>query len=317
MSRSIYRRHHYTLYELTPGYRSADGLTQHNSWGFRGPEFAIVKPSGRTRVVCMGESTTYCTGIPRDGDTYPARLEASLRAMLPMADIEVLNAGVGGYTSAENLLRFVFKVQPLAPDVVVFYYTHNDVHPRRLPTLSRDYAEYSKPWRASLADYLPSSLLSWVGWPADIGDRVRTYGRHARRGETSREHLTRNSSWVFRDNMESLAILAAGWRVRMLFVNPPYAFLDGDYDPATIHPGARAVHEHRVAVEEIAPRHGHAVYDLRAELPYPPYTDSDTWKSDLFLDKVHVNEKGAALMGELVARALLDRGIVPRMETPR
>lgn len=121
-----YRPHPYMLYELNPNWTSSDGKTHHNSLGFRGREVAPRKRPGCVRIVCMGESTTYCTGIADDRDTYPARLEAHLRALHPNRDIEVVNAGIGGFTSIENLLRFHFHVAPLTPDLVIYYYTHND-----------------------------------------------------------------------------------------------------------------------------------------------------------------------------------------------
>jgi hypothetical protein len=84
-ARSI-RPHHYLHFELVPGYRSPDGAATHNSYGFRGKEFTIKKPVGAKRVVCIGESTTYCTGI-KDAQTWPERLSEKLGA-------EVINAGV-------------------------------------------------------------------------------------------------------------------------------------------------------------------------------------------------------------------------------
>jgi hypothetical protein len=60
-----------------------------NSLGFRTHEFAVPKPPGLLRVVCIGGSTTVA-GRTND-ETYPAHLERMLRARHPGLTIEVLN----------------------------------------------------------------------------------------------------------------------------------------------------------------------------------------------------------------------------------
>src|ERR1041384_5719781 len=41
----------------------------HNSFRTRGPEFQRPKPAGITRIVCLGGSSTYCTGVS-DNETW-------------------------------------------------------------------------------------------------------------------------------------------------------------------------------------------------------------------------------------------------------
>jgi lysophospholipase L1-like esterase len=295
------------LYELNPGYVSEDGLTRHNPYGFRGPAFEPAKPPGRWRIVCIGESTTYCTGIADDAATYPARLEAHLRRLLPEVDLEVLNAGVGGYTSAENILNFVFKVQPVNPDLMIYYFTHNDVHPRRFPRLSRDYREYSRSW------YEPRRRgWRWRPFKTDrsIGDRVRRYDEYE--GQRQAFHVLDNPPAIFRDNMTALTILARGFGIRQLLINPPYRDLDRDYtQEQDFNLVYRAVCEHRQVIEEIGRRFDIPVLDLWQKMPYPPYRAGEPWHSDLHLDSVHVNERGADLMGRLVAEAIVAYGLAP------
>ena len=55
---SKYVPHPYLAYALNPSYRSADGLTRHNSLGFRGAEIAHAKPAGAYRIACLGGSST-------------------------------------------------------------------------------------------------------------------------------------------------------------------------------------------------------------------------------------------------------------------
>jgi hypothetical protein len=50
-----------------------------------------------------------------------------LREKHPDAEIQVINAGVGGYTIAESLKNLELRVLPLDPDLVIFYEANNDM----------------------------------------------------------------------------------------------------------------------------------------------------------------------------------------------
>src|SRR4029079_361154 len=77
---------------------------------WEGPD-APAKTPGTLRVICFG-------GSPVE-EGWPAMLEHDLRAARPDLAIEVLNAGVASYTSAENLAALVFRGLDAAADVVV------------------------------------------------------------------------------------------------------------------------------------------------------------------------------------------------------
>ena len=301
------------LYELNPNWTSSDGKTHHNSLGFRGREVAPRKRPGCVRIVCMGESTTYCTGIADDRDTYPARLEAHLRALHPNRDIEVVNAGIGGFTSIENLLRFHFHVAPLTPDLVIYYYTHNDVRPRHLPSLSRDYREFSRSW---FEPPRVGGLKGWLSrrralWGNNIGGVVRRFAENAERQH--RNNVAANPPYAFRANITALALMVRAAGARLLFVNPPYRNLRNFIAGESGNPAFRGVFEHRNVIEELGRTHGFPVYDLARDMPYPD--DPDGFPNEHYRDPVHVNERGAELMGKLIAEAVESENLLA--ETPQ
>lgn len=96
-----------------------------NSWGFRGPEFPVEKPTGTLRVICLGASTT--EGQHDDDQTYPHYLEVELQKLLPGRPVEVINAGHSGAKMADLLEVFVKRIRPLKPDLVVLYETSNNI----------------------------------------------------------------------------------------------------------------------------------------------------------------------------------------------
>jgi lysophospholipase L1-like esterase len=101
-----------------------------NRLGLRGSDVPPAKPTGRLRILCLGDSTTF--GVWRNDvfeiryDTsYPAELDALLRER-GYARAEVLNAGVMGYTTAHALRLLLSRLRPLAPDVVTIRLGNND-----------------------------------------------------------------------------------------------------------------------------------------------------------------------------------------------
>jgi lysophospholipase L1-like esterase len=102
------------LWEPKPG---SEGI---NAAGFVGPEIPLERTPGRVRIACLGDSCTHWGEPP-----YPARL-ASLLSARGNRPVEVLNAGVAGYSSWQGLQRLRRKVMPYRPDVVVIYFGWND-----------------------------------------------------------------------------------------------------------------------------------------------------------------------------------------------
>jgi lysophospholipase L1-like esterase len=101
-----------------------------NSLGFRGDEITREKPPGTLRIVCIGDSTTF--GIWREAPfvmrftvNYPVALERRLRAGGDQ-HVEVINAGVLGYTTAEGLALYLTRILELHPDVITVRLGNND-----------------------------------------------------------------------------------------------------------------------------------------------------------------------------------------------
>jgi hypothetical protein len=90
-----------------------------DSRGMRSPEPAVPKPSGTYRVLAVGDSCTFGSGVGQSG-TYPMQLEHHLLSMRNEPRFEVLNAGVPGFTSFQSLGLFEMEGAALSPDAVIF-----------------------------------------------------------------------------------------------------------------------------------------------------------------------------------------------------
>jgi lysophospholipase L1-like esterase len=79
------------------------------------------------KIVAIGSSSTAGVGATNSGATYPARLEAELKAKLPGVPVTVINKGIGGEEAAQMLARFTADVIEEAPDLVLWQVGSNSV----------------------------------------------------------------------------------------------------------------------------------------------------------------------------------------------
>lgn len=112
------------------GWYSFDGGRQWieiNSFGYRDREWSAVKDTGVIRVAALGDSYTVALEVGLEH-----RLSNLLEVMLndkgeSRVRYEVLNFGVSGYGTAQELETFLHRVLPLKPDIVIlFVSTGND-----------------------------------------------------------------------------------------------------------------------------------------------------------------------------------------------
>ena len=113
--------------------------TQTNSFGLRGSEPAIPKPSETIRVVVIGDETPLGLDVA-DADTFAARLQEKLSAAW-RRPVEVINAAVPGDCPLTAALRLRYELTALRPDLVICHFDMSDVAEdyllRRLTVLGR------------------------------------------------------------------------------------------------------------------------------------------------------------------------------------
>lgn len=124
VERSIYQQEDPVLgFSLRPGYEA--GGIRVNTLGYRGAEVSPNR-AGVFRVVALGDSTTF--GLAGADCPYPFQLQRLFTDTQPNSAIEVINAGVEGYSSKYAIRFLDQKVRSLQPDLVTVYIGWNDLY---------------------------------------------------------------------------------------------------------------------------------------------------------------------------------------------
>lgn len=103
-----------------------------NELGFMGEEFTTEKPSSTFRIALIGDSFTEALQVNYI-DTTAVRLEKALGEYLKTTStsynkVEVYNFGLGGTTTADQMLTYAHYVRQYKPNVLVLnFYSGNDV----------------------------------------------------------------------------------------------------------------------------------------------------------------------------------------------
>lgn len=111
------------VYALKPN--RARGL---NSAGFRGREFSTEKSLELFRIVMLGDSVIFGTGVAPN-ETVPYYLEQLLSSDQDVNSYEVYNLGVGGYNTKQELATLREVGLKYQPDLVILNICLNDSDP--------------------------------------------------------------------------------------------------------------------------------------------------------------------------------------------
>ena len=140
---------------LRPGARGryeAEGsaLVEINRDGLRDRDHSRAKPAGTLRIAVLGDSYAGALEV-RMEETFWSVLERNLnRSAAPHGrQVEVVNFGVRGYGTAQELLTLRCCVWDYSPDVVLLaFYSGNDVSDNS-PVLDHGATRYARPYLAA------------------------------------------------------------------------------------------------------------------------------------------------------------------------
>ncbi len=278
--------HPFAIYSNLPNQHSDHfSIDEH---GFRG--------SGRDRpldtqprVVLVGGSTAFGTGLESDRETVASQLAQRLNA-------EVINAAVIGHGSGQELTYLLTELVDLHPDVVIALDGWNDYYkrleisdPRLLGMNGFDQIEDQLVAAARLGD---SSLLTRLqSLPRMFFPRLSYRIQHSRiglwAGWFTREELQPPTldlaATRYADNLTKMHQLGGAFHYQFLAVMQPDVDRGRDYQ------------RFRAKAESALAREGVKVLNLGDRPEFLP---------SMFLDTMHLDGAGHRLMADLIARTI-------------
>ena len=316
--RTSYERYNFTTGrpELVPNIRYSPSRGREfliNSKGFVGPEFADQPPAGVYRIIALGDSCTFTTGIWNVA--YPAILQSSLNAAKEPAKFEVINAGIEGYNSSFALARIREEILSYQPQLVTIYIGWNDLMKVNPENLS-DTGKYSV--LAAILDesYIVKALKKlifinlrpWLFQPkvtSDVGD-AHVY-----------DHFVPT---LYRANLEEMIKVLRENKIEvMLFTLPTVVRVGMTRDQLRKHNVIFPYFAGTYSVDKFLSLHRAYNRLIRAigNENNIPVVDLDEIfnqqnKDELFWDTMHPNEKGNLL----ITRSILEKLQATRRERP-
>ena len=120
--------------KLKPGrsgwYRKeGEAFLEINSLGYRDREHDLTPPPNTFRIAVLGDSFTEARQMPVE-ETYWHRLGEALATCPALGgkDVEVLNFGIGGYSTTQSLLTYEMDARRFQPDLVLLgFFSGNDI----------------------------------------------------------------------------------------------------------------------------------------------------------------------------------------------
>jgi len=98
-----------------------------NQRGLRDRDYGYTKRAGVFRILVLGDSFTAGLQVS-EAETFPKRLEAQLNQRYPQTKFEVINAGVVGYGTHNQLAYYLHEGYKYQADLVLLaFFTGNDL----------------------------------------------------------------------------------------------------------------------------------------------------------------------------------------------
>lgn len=309
---TIFTSHPYSLYCKRPKMR---GRYPSNSLGYAGVrEYSVEKPENTLRVFVVGGSTAE-DHDPEIGpnSSWPAQLEDILQERLDGVNVEVVNAGLSGYSSAESLADYIFRGQELNPDVLLIYHNVNDALTIQMadgfkPDYShvRQAKSWERPWVHSIPrlrffmayEFLRYQLISAFGMPNTILERISSPPWN------SVEPFDPERVRVFKRNISSMVNVACGRGCKPIIIQWECPWeTDGVYPWAGYMLGDP---------QEIGRKYfkyirgnNKALAEIGKEVPSASFLEVGPFERELFMaDTLHFTGEGLKHMAEGVADAI-------------
>lgn len=270
-----------------------------NSYGFRGKEFKLKKDKGVYRIVALGGSTTLGYGV-KDGSTYPEFLENILNSNKIDKKFEVINAGINGTTLREMTQLFINEVIPLDADMIIINIVFNNLY--FAPCV------YSKPNNLlqKINKFLFSKSVFYVTFQEKMAVLLSRPMDNIYRANEKEilNHFLKDESLLptLKDGFRNIVNIAKSNKIKVILIKEPVrlsnykqpekerlVLLSKNFEPV--------YQKIYLLLDDIAREEKVDIVDTASYFQQSP-------EPDLFLDGLHLTEKGNKYLAYLIAEEI-------------
>lgn len=276
--------HPYLVYRPSANNAGAD------AWGFR--VYESDTPAAPT-VITLGGSTT-ATSYPEQLFTYVNEAGVS---------VDVVNAGVAGWTTAEATIDLMLRGLEYDPDLIVMMQAYSDIYPSCAADFAADFSHWRGPAipdidESTAFDDLPQWMdnsgayvaLRW-GLTFQRTRLLNDLAEGIQVNEAQFESCTFAGREAYRRNLISLIGIARAHNVDIVFVTEAHHVQD-ENNPTQVRMVAEA-DAHNAIMREVAAEYDVPLIDFAAAI--------EPRKADLMRrDLVHFDDDGYAVLAEFI-----------------
>jgi len=274
-----------------------EGTFSTNSLGFRGQE--INKNAlDRKRVILIGGSSAFGQGLKGNEETIAYQLGQILNA-------EVINAGVIGYGSGNELVYLLTELVDLKPDLVVTFDGWNDYSQigssKRRQFIGSNGQEQIDAHLELLAQFTETSFLKrltsikYILFPS-IVDRLNTVFKKIKNNGTEAD--VDNVASVYANNIIKIRKISNSFKFNFICV----------IQPQKITPGMKPTVDEYLGFRNKVKKHF-----TQENVKYIDLSD-DGFKNDFtanrFLDRMHLTALGNRRAAEIIAQKIIAENLL-------
>jgi lysophospholipase L1-like esterase len=262
-----------------------------NTLGFRGGDIRKDEKT-KKRIIVVGGSTAFGTGLQNDNETFAQHLEHLLNA-------EVINAAVVGHASGQELVYLLMELVDLQPDLVITLNGWNDydLHPLTSKFGGSNGLGQIEEQLKTLQSVTDGSFLTrvshfyWILFPNITKQLESVRVRFFRREEPKSEPDLGLASAVYATNMTKMQRLSEAFNYKFLCVLQP------DRDRQQQYRVFRETAKMQLT------QAGIVALDVN-EL------DEQGIKAEWFMDPVHLDGAGNQAIAQIIAKKIAADGLL-------
>ncbi len=289
---AFFKKDHRLFWKLKPNQViksdfMVEGEYRINSYGFRDKEFPFKKKPGVYRIVCLGNSNVFGWKQPEEF-AYPPQLQKLFDRDQKEFRVEVINAGITGYSSYQGKIFLEEEILRLKPDLVTVNYGWNDLLPARFGVEDKR-QEFPPEWALAIQNSLSNLRLYaalkslWVG-------------RFAQKEQTQKG-VKRVAMDDFGNNLKEIESLCRQNGIEVLILTLPVASIKAHWGPGKTSVPHLLNQAYNNAIRQLAVAENYRALDIAALF----YDRADLY-DDAHNDYIHYNARGH----QLVARVIFD-----------